>query len=74
MYNYFSAILALAFLFASFSNLKAQSSIETEIDNRLHIADSLRRRIKFSDAWNQLALISSLEEKMSNTQLAEYYK
>lgn len=52
----------------------AQQAITSEIDKRLHLADSLRRKIKYSDAWNQLATIKSLQEKMDTEQLALFHK
>jgi len=52
----------------------SQSTVDEEIHERLHNADSLRRRIKYSDAWTQLAMVSSLQDQMNTEQHAWYYK
>ncbi len=56
------------------STLSAQTDSSAEIEQRLHNADSLRRKIKYSDAWTQLAMITAQQNEMTPEQLAKFHK
>ena len=74
MHNVLIFVVLTAFVFLTPSVGYTQFPLSLEIDNRLHNADSLRRKIKYSDAWNQLAIINSLQDEMNTEQLALFYK
>ncbi len=74
MYRLFlTACVSMLFLFAG-QPVSAQTNPSIEIDKRLRNADSLRRKIKYSDAWTQLAMISGQQQEMTPEQLAKFHK
>ena len=62
------------FVLLSGASVFAQKDSMLEIDRRLQNADSLRRKIKYSDAWTQLAMVSGQQDEMSPEQLAKYHR